>query len=348
MKEQCLVIRSQKLPISWRVDRRVPTVLLVLVVLTLVTMVLNVSFGEYPIPPLDVFKTIVGWETGNTDYSFIVNTLRLPRVLIAASVGMGLAVSGAILQSLIRNPLATPGIIGVNSGASLAAVVVIVLLPNAPLFAIPISAFGGAIAISILIYLLAWEKGNSTLFLVLIGIGLNTITNALTTIIVTFGEINSVSQALIWITGSVAGRSWEYVWPLLPWLFIFLPVAFLLSKDLNVLSLGEEVARGLGSPVDWRRGLLWLTSVALAAASVATAGAIAFVGFIAPHLSRQLVGQSHTGLIPTAATVGAFMVVFADFLGRVLFAPTEIPCGVITAIIGAPYFLYLLYRSDRR
>lgn len=347
MKDRWLVIRPQQIPISWRVERRVPIVLLVLVVATLAVMVFNVSIGEYSIPPLDVFKTILGLETDNTDYSFIVNTLRLPRVLIGSLVGMGFAVSGAILQCLTRNPLADPGIIGVNAGATLAAVVVIVLLPNAPLFAIPISAFGGAIAITMLIYLLAWEKGNSTIYLILIGIGLNAIASALTTVIITFGEINSVSQALIWITGSVAGRSWEYLWPLLPWLLIFLPAAFLCSKDLNALILGEDVARGLGSPIDWQRGLLWSIAVALAAASVATAGAIAFVGFIAPHLARQFVGPSHEGLIPTAAAVGALMVVLADLLGRALFAPTEIPCGIITAIIGAPYFLYLLYQSDR-
>lgn len=347
MKERWLVIRPQQFPLSLRVERRVPIVLLVLAVVTLAAMMLNVGVGEYPVPPLDVLKTILGLETDNSDYLFIVNTLRLPRVLMAFLVGMGLAVSGAILQCLTRNPLADPGIIGVNAGASLAAVVIIVLLPNAPLFAIPISAFAGALAITILIYLLAWEKGNSPIYLILIGIGLNAIAGALTTVITTFGEINSVSQALIWIAGSVAGRSWEYIWPLLPWLGIFLPVALLFSKDLNALFLGEDVAIGLGIPIDWRRGLLWLTSVALAAASVATAGTIAFVGFIAPHLARQLVGPSHEGLIPTAAAIGGFMVVLSDLLGRVLFAPTEIPCGIITAIIGAPYFLYLLYRSDR-
>ena len=347
MKERWLFIRPQQFPISWRVEWRVPIVLLVLVVLTFVTMMLSVNIGEYSIPLLDIFKTIIGLETGNTNYSFIVKTLRLPRVLIAGGVGMGLAVSGAILQSLIRNPLATPGIIGVNAGANLAAVVVIVLLPNTPLFAVPISAFGGAIAISILIYLLAWEKRNSTMYLVLIGIGLSTIASALTTIMVTFGEIISVSQALIWMTGNVSGRGWEYFWPLLPWLLIFLPLAIFLAKDLNALFLGEEVAIGLGVPLDWRRSLLWLTSVALAAACVATAGGIGFVGFIAPHLGRQLVGQSHEGLIPTAAMIGAFIVVLSDLIGRVLFAPTEIPCGIITAIIGAPYFLYLLYRSQK-
>ncbi|MDJ0515173.1 MAG: iron ABC transporter permease [Trichodesmium sp. MO_231.B1] len=347
MKERWLVIRPQILPISWRVEQRVPIAILVLAVITLVTIILSISIGEYPIPPLDVLKTILGLETSNTDYSFIINNLRLPRVLIAAGVGMGLAVSGVILQSLTRNPLAAPEIFGVNAGASLAAVTVIVLFPNAPLFAIPFSALGGAITITSLVYFLAWQKGNSTIYLILIGIGFNAIAAALNTAIVTFGEINSVSQALIWITGSVAGRSWQYAWPLLPWLIIFLPLAFLFSKDLNALCLGENIARSLGVPINWGRVLLWFTSVALAAASVATAGTIAFVGFIAPHLSRQLVGQSHEGLIPTAAIIGAFIVVLSDLIGRVLFAPAEMPCGIITAIIGAPYFLYLLYRSNR-
>lgn len=348
MRKPWLIIRPQQFPISLRVRRRVPIVLSILALATFAAMVFGVSVGEYPIPPLDALKTIIGLHSANADYSFIVNMLRLPRVLIALLVGMGLAVSGTILQSLVRNPLAAPGIIGVNAGASLAAVVLIVLLPNAPFFAIPIAAFGGAIAITILIYLMVWEKGNSPIYLILVGIGLSAIASALTTALVTFGEINSVSQALIWIAGSVAGRGWQYFWPLVPWLAIFLPLAFLLSKDLDALYLGEDVATSLGSPIEWRRGFLWSSAVALAAASVATAGTIAFVGFIAPHLARQLVGPNHQGLIPTAAIVGGFLVVFADLCSRILFAPLQIPCGIITATIGAPYFLFLLYRSDRK
>ncbi len=348
MRKPWLIIRPQKFPISLRVRRRVPVVLSILALATFAAMVFGVSVGEYPIPPLDAFATIIGFNSANADYSFVINMLRLPRVLIALLVGMGLAVSGTILQCLTRNPLAAPGIIGVNAGASLAAVGLIVLLPNAPFFAIPIAAFGGAMAITILIYLMVWEKGNSPIYLILVGIGLSAIANALTTAIVTFGEINSVSQALVWIAGSVAGRGWQYFWPLVPWLAIFLPLTFLLSKDLDALYLGEDVATSLGSPLEWRRGFLWSSAVALAAASVATAGTIAFVGFIAPHLARQLVGPNHQGLIPTAAIVGGFLVVFADLCSRILFAPLEIPCGIITATIGAPYFLFLLYQSDRK
>ena len=343
-----IVIRPRGIPISFRIERRVPLVLLAIALTTLLAMALNISHGEYPVPLLDVVKTVLRLETDNANYDFIINTLRLPRVLVAFLVGVGLAVSGAILQCLTRNPLAAPGIIGVNAGASLAAVALIVLFPAAPLFALPLSALGGAIAITTLIYLLAWERGSSAIHLILIGIGLGAIATALTTLLVTFGNINQVSLALVWMAGSVYGRSWEHLWPLLPWLIVFVPLALLLSRDLNALHLGEDVARGIGSPIELRRGLLWITSLALAAASVATAGTVSFVGFISPHLARQLVGPSHEGLIPTAAMVGGSIVVFADLLGRSLFAPTELPCGVITASIGAPYFLYLLSRSNRR
>ncbi len=348
MNKGWLVIRSRRFPLSFHLERRVPAVLITLLLVTSVAMVISVGQGEYPVPPLDVLKTILGLETENPDYYFIVNTLRLPRTLVAYLVGVGLGISGTILQGITRNPLADPGIIGINAGASLAAVTLIVLLPSVPLFALPLSAFGGALAVALLIYLLAWDKGSSPLRLILIGVGLEAIATALTTLMITFGEINNVSQALVWLAGSVYGRSWEHVVSLLPWLIVLVPLAFVLAQQLNALNLGDDVARGLGSQVEWQRGLLLLTSVALAGASVATAGTIGFVGLIAPHLGRQLVGPTHEGLIPTAAMMGGMIVVVADLLGRTLFAPIELPCGVITAALGAPYFLYLLVRNRKR
>jgi iron complex transport system permease protein len=322
-------------------------VLLTLLLVTLAAIALNVGQGEYPIPPLEVLKTILGLETDNPDYPFVVNTLRLPRTIVAYLAGVGLAISGTILQGVIRNPLADPSLIGINAGASFAAVTLIVLVPSLPLFALPLSAFGGALAVSVLIYWLAWDKGSSPIRLILIGVGLDAISRALTTLMVTFGEINSVSQALVWLAGSVYGRTWEHVWSLLPWLVVLVPLAFVLAKQLNALNLGDDVARSLGSPVEWQRGLLLLVSVALVGASVATGGTIAFVGLIAPHLGRQLVGPTHEGLIPVSALMGGLIVVLADWLGRVLFAPIELPCGVITAAVGAPYFLYLLIRNRK-
>jgi iron complex transport system permease protein len=179
----------------------------------------------------------------------------------------------------------------------------------------------------------------------LVGIGLNLIAGALTNLMTTFGNINNVSQALVWLTGSVYGRSWEQLLTLLPWLLVFGLLALVMARELNSLSLGDEVAQGLGNRVERQRGILLLTSVALASASVATAGNIGFVGLMAPHLSRQLVGGTHEGQLPTAALVGGLLVVISDLLGRLLFAPTELPCGLITAIVGAPFFIYLLIRK---
>ncbi len=340
-----IVIRPRKLPVSFRLERRVPGILLILGLVAVVAMLLSLGQGEYTIPPLDVLKTLLGIQNSNQDYSLVINTLRLPRVLAAFLVGVGLSISGTILQGITRNPLADPGIIGVTFGASLAAVTLIVLFPSITSFTLPFAAFTGGLVVAVLIYLLAWNQGSSPIRLILVGIGLSAIASAITSAIVTFGEINTVGQALIWMTGSVYGRNWQHIWSLLPWLAIFVPLSLLLARDLNVLNLGDDVALGLGNQVERQRSLLILTSVALAAASVATAGNVGFVGLIAPHMARQLVGTSHEGLLPTAALTGGIMVVLADMAGRLLFAPIELPCGIVTAIVGAPYFLYLLYRN---
>jgi iron complex transport system permease protein len=326
-------------------DRRFIKILVILAAITLIAMVISIGYGEYPITPIDVIKTLLGLPTANDDYGFIINTLRLPRVLVAFLVGVGLAIAGTITQGITRNPLAAPEIIGVNAGATLAAVSLIVLLPDVPISLLPVAAFGGASAIALLIYLMAWQGGSSPIRLILVGVGFDLIIGALTDIMITFGEIDSVSQALVWLAGSVYGRTWGQVWALLPWIMVFSTLALLLARELDILNLGDEIALSLGSRVEWQRGLLLLTSVALAGASIATAGAVSFVGLMAPHLARQLVGASHQELIPVAAIMGGMLVVIADLLGRVMFAPLELPCGIITAAVGAPYFVYLLIKN---
>ncbi|RAM51890.1 MAG: iron ABC transporter permease [Hapalosiphonaceae cyanobacterium JJU2] len=341
-----LVIRSQT--ISFRIDRRVPLILLCLAVAIALAMVMNLGQGEYPISPLDIVKAVLGINTGNPDHAFVIHNLRLPRTLVAFMVGVGLAISGTIFQGLTRNPLADPGIIGINAGASLAAVSVIILLPSLPFYTLPLSAFAGASLMAGLIYWLAWNNGSSPLLFILMGIGLSAIATAFTNLMITFGNMYDVSTALVWLAGSVYGRTSEQVFSLLPWLIIFVPLALTQARHLNALNLGDDVAKGLGSQVEWQRGLLVLVGVALAGASVATAGNISFVGLIAPHIGRQLVGPNHEGLIPTAALLGGVIVVMADFFGRTLFAPIELPCGVVTAAVGAPYFLYLLIRNRKK
>lgn len=345
MKSPWFVIRLQKFPLSFRLRQQVPITLLSLLLVTLVAMVISVSYGEYPIPPFATIKTVLGLESANSDYAFIIRSLRLPRTLVAFCVGVGFAIAGTITQGITRNPLAAPGFIGVNAGASLAAVTLLVIFPTVSITFVPVAAFLGALTVAILIYLLAWEGGSSTIRLILVGIGFNLIASALTEMMMTFGDINNIAQALVWLTGSVYGRSWEQLFILLPWLVIFGLLALAMTRELNALSLGDEVARGLGNAVEWQRGILLLTSVALAAVSVATAGAIPFVGLMAPHIARKLAGGTHEGQLPVAALIGGMLVVIADLLGRILLAPTELPCGLITAAIGAPFFIYLLIRK---
>lgn len=345
MRSSWLVFRSKQLPLSLRVDRNVPFILLGLAMISLLVLILSVGYGDYPISVFNVSKTLLGLNTEHPDHIFVIYTLRLPRVITAFLVGMALAIAGTILQGLARNPLAAPEIVGIEAGAGLAAVSLIVLFPSIPVFWVPIAAFAGALIAALLVYGLSWNGGSSPIRLILVGVGIGAIADAFTSLMITFGNIYDVSQALLWLAGSVYGRTWEHIQSLLPWLIIFVPVSLVYARELNTLNLGDSVARGLGSAVEWQRGMLLLVSVALAGASVATAGTIGFVGLMAPHLARQLVGTAHEGLIPTSALLGGLIVALADLLGRSLFAPIELPCGVVTAAVGAPYFLYLLYRN---
>jgi iron complex transport system permease protein len=335
------------LPFSFRLDRRVPPVLLLALLSTLVAMIANIGAGEYPIAPLDVLKTVLHLPTANPDHDLIVNTLRLPRMLVAALVGLALGMAGAIMQGLTRNPLADPDILGVSPGAGLVAVTLIVMTPGVASGLVSLAAFAGALLAALAIYLLAWRGGDSPLRLILVGVGLAAVAGALTTLLLTYGVVDNVQRALIWLTGSVYGRSWPEFWALLPWVLCFAPLALLLARDLNALHLGEEIARGLGVRVVQRRALLLLTAVALAGATVAAAGTIGFVGLMAPHIGRRLVGPDHAGLLPTAGLIGALTVVSADLVGRTLFAPIELPVGLVTAAVGAPFFIYLLWRQRR-
>ncbi|HWI61952.1 MAG TPA: iron ABC transporter permease [Symbiobacteriaceae bacterium] len=338
-----------RLRTSWfsvKIDPRVPLVLTILAAAAFAAIVANIGTGQMRIPPMDVVRTLFG--NGPQEYDFVVNTLRLPRALLAFMVGTGLGVSGAILQGVTRNPLAAPDVIGISSGAGLGAVAVILLVPTAKWSAIPPAALAGALAAAALTYVLGWKRGSNPIRLVLVGIGIAAICTALINMVISVSKTTRVAETMIWLTGSVYGRSWEQVRPMAPWLAILIPLALVMARHLDALALGDDVARGLGSRVEWQRGLLLLIAVGLAGISVAAAGTVGFVGLMAPHIARQLVGPAHSGVLPAAGLLGGFLVVAADLLGRTLFAPIEIPCGVITAAIGAPYFIYLLYRTRNR
>ncbi|AMA71828.1 MULTISPECIES: FecCD family ABC transporter permease [Aneurinibacillus] len=327
------------------ISSRYLLVLLVLLLCNLVVAWITIGIGEFRIPFADVIKTLAGY--GEKKYEFVIYTLRLPRTLVAFLVGIGLAVSGTILQALTRNPLASPSVIGLNAGAGLGASIMIILFPAVSIFFVPFAAFAGAFIAGALVYLLAWKNGDSPLRLVLIGIGIAAIAQAFILLIQTHGKIQLVTKATIWLVGSVYARGWEHVWSLFPWIFLLFCVTFGLARHLDILQLGDDIARGVGSRVEWQRGWLLLISIALAGASVAAAGVISFVGLMAPHISRRLVGSSHRVLLITAALVGGLLVMLSDLIGKTLFAPIEIPCGIVTAIIGVPYLIYLLIREQK-
>jgi iron complex transport system permease protein len=335
---------------SYRLDRRALSVLPLLAAFTLAALVFSISYGEYSISPAEVVQTLTGrLDLEHPEYrpfNLVVHTFRLPRILVAWLAGAALAVSGALMQGVTRNPLADPYLLGVSGGAGLAAVTIIVWLDGVSLSALPFAAFGGALLAAGLVYALAWKDGGSApMRLILIGVAVASVTGALTTLLLVFGEINDVQAAYVWLTGSVYGRGWDHVRALGGWLLVFLPLALLCARALNALGLGDEAARGLGMHVERARALALLISVGLAAGAVAAAGTIGFVGLVAPHIARRLVGPSHEGLLPASALLGGALLVSADLIGRWVIAPSELPIGVVTAMLGAPYFMFLLARA---
>jgi iron complex transport system permease protein len=329
--------------VSTRLDLRVLAVIGATALLTLGAFVVGVSVGDFPIAPVDVLATLIG--QGTEQHQFIVLDLRLPRVLVAILVGVAFAVSGAIFQSLAQNALVAPDIIGVNAGAALVAVGVIVL--GLPAALIAPGALIGAVAAAALVYALAYRRGLSSYRLVLVGIAVNAALTAGISYLLTRGEILEVQRATVWLVGSVYGSDWGDVRLLGITLLVLLPAGLALGRQLEGLQLGDDLARAMGMRVERARLGLVVVAVALAALAVAVAGPVGFVAFVAPHIARRLAATSGAGALPASAGVGALLVLASDLSAQRLFAPASLPVGIVTALLGAPYFLYLLQRANR-
>ncbi|GAB6989783.1 FecCD family ABC transporter permease [Paenibacillus pini] len=329
---------------SYFENRKVIAIILLLLLLNIGTVILNVMLGDRSIPTGEVLKSLVGRES--REYDFTIHQLRLPRVLTGFLAGCGLALAGTTLQSITRNPLASPGVIGLNSGAAAAVVAIMVLVPSFPMKNMPWIAFGGAFLAASVIYLLSLRKGEmgSTIRMLLIGVGISAMTGALITYLLTVGKIFRVSQASIWMAGSLYGRTWEHFWPLLPWVVILFLLLISLARVLDMFRLDVDSATGLGLRVESMRLLFIMISVGLAGSAVSMVGTIGFVGLMAPHMAMHMAGHRSLARLPTAALLGGLIVMLADLAGRILFVPFEVPAGLITAIIGAPYMIYLLLK----
>ncbi|WP_181347293.1 iron chelate uptake ABC transporter family permease subunit [Thalassobacillus sp. CUG 92003] len=332
-------------------DQRALTVALSLTAVLAGLFILSASLGEMFINPFEVIKVLLG--QGSDTSGLVVNKFRMPRMLVALLTGVALAVSGAILQGMIRNPLASPDIIGITGGAAVAVVAFLSAFSdenNALTVSIQwmtLAAFAGAMVVGIAVYLLAYKNGVSPMRLILIGIGISALMQALTTMFMIVGPIFRAAQANIWLTGSVQGSGWDDVHILAPIVVVLTIFAILIARRVNAQELGDELAAGIGAHLQWDRLLFLGLCTALTGVAVAFAGGVGFVGLMAPHMARRLVGSSYGGLIPVAALVGAILVLGADLIGRTMFSPQEVPAGVFTATIGAPYFIYLLFKSKR-
>ena len=305
-----------------------------------------VSVGDYVVPLPDVVRALAG--RGDAGEVLVVRDLRLPRVLAGLLVGAAFGLAGALTSSVVRNPLATPDVLGVTAGASAAAVGVLLLGWPVPL---PIAALAGGLVVSALVAGLSWREGSTGPRLVLVGVALSACATALTSFLLVRAELDDAQRALVWLTGSLGGRGWEHVRPLAAAVAVLVPVALVLGRGLTTLRLGDDVARALGTRVTGVRLAIVAVAVALAAAATAAAGPVAFVALVAPQVAVRLAATPGAPLGASAAA-GAVLVVAADLLGRTVPsalgpASAELPVGAVTALVGAPVLLWLLRRSVR-
>lgn len=280
------------------------------------------------------------WQTGR-EYHYVLTAYRLSRLLLALLVGAALAVAGVLVQGIVRNPLASPDILGVNHAASLASVGALLLLPSLPVITLPLLAFAGGMAGLILLRILA--NTSQPMKLALTGVALSACWASLTDYLM-LSRPQDVNSALLWLTGSLWCRDWSFVKIAAPLLILFLPLSLRFCRDLDLLALGDARATTLGVSVPRIRLQALLLAVAMTSTGVAVCGPISFIGLVVPHMVRSITGGRHRWLLPVSAMTGALLLVVADLLARIIHPPLELPAGVLTAIIGAPWFVWLLVR----
>lgn len=319
-----------------------------LIVLLLLACAWSMTSGEYKMSMGDFFKTLLG--QGNYTDSLILLDFRLPRMLITILAGIALAMNGAVIQSVTRNPLAEPGILGINAGSGFAIALFIVIgQVNADnfVYVLPIISMIGGVGTALLIFTFSYNKGEgiTPASMVLIGVGLATaLSGGSLTLMSKFDKDQSEFIAS-WLAGNIWGDEWSFVIAFVPWLIIIIPFLLMKSNVLNLLNVHEHIAQGVGIKVSTERIVLLILAVILSSAAVSVAGAIGFIGLMGPHIAKSIVGPRHQLFLPISIVLGALLLVVSDTIGQVILQPSGIPAGIIVAIIGAPYFLFLMYKS---
>ncbi len=331
-----------------RKKRNVKQIYVIAVVLLLLSILAGISLGASSVGINKIIPTLLG--NGTFKEEFILFSVRLPRVLVLMLAGMALALSGAILQTLTRNPLADPGIIGINAGAGLAITIFYIYVDaqmEKYVFQLPFVGFVGAMLTAVLLYVFSYnrEKGVEPIKLVLMGVGFAFALSGLMVIIMSGADQADVLFVSKWLSGNIWGADWPFILAILPWLVLFIPILFFKTRTMNLLSLSETVAKGLGVSIQKERVQLLIMAVALAAVSVSVVGSITFIGLLAPHIAKQLVGAKHQSFLFLSPLIGGTILVFSDTIGRIIYSEQTIPAGIIVAVLGAPYFLFLLRKA---
>lgn len=315
-------------------------VIFVLIVLLTLGFVIGNAKGTLEVSVRRIFDVIFH-DDGSPERMVIWN-IRLPRMILAALVGTNLALSGAILQGVMGNPLADPGIIGISSGAGLFAIFILVVFPQYQSL-VPIAAFAGAMLAAMIIYVLAWKEGIQPIRIILAGVAVSALFSAgISALLVFFSD--RVHGALTFMNGSLSARSWPEVQTILPYTIVGFVLVMVFAQKLNILVLGDDVARGLGLNVEGTRLGFTALAALLAASAVSVVGLLGFVGLIVPHSIRLIMGNNYKYMFPGSALLGAVLVMFSDTFARTVLSPTEIPVGIVMAVLGVPFFLYLLRR----
>lgn len=326
-------------------------IMILMSLLLMVVFLIALSWGTYTMSFSEVVMTLLG--QGSKLQSTTIFDIRLPRLCVAMLVAICLSTAGCILQSVTRNELAEPGMIGINAGAALAVVLLISSgqktyyseIGDASLFVMPLIAMIGSFISGSLIYRLSYKKGVSPTRLILTGIGVNVGINAFISLYQLNMAQGDYNQVLTWINGSLWGSSWKFFYLILPLTLVFLGLTLWKVKILDVIDLGDELAIGLGVHVEKERKMLFFYATALAALATSVAGNLAFLGLLGPHLAKRLVGPVHRRLIPMASLLSIMIILLADSISRNVFSPIEIPVGTTIAIVGVPYFIYLMLKE---
>ncbi len=331
-----------------KLKRKQRIVLVTAIIVLCLAIVWNLTTGEYAMSYRRIIQTFLG--QGNAADQLILIDFRLPRMLITLMAGIALSLSGVILQSVTKNPLAEPGILGINAGSGFAIALFIAIgqIQAAQfVYVLPIISMIGGLLTAFAIFILSYQgdKGLSPASMVLIGVGMSTaLSGAALTLMSTFDKDQSEFIAT-WLAGNIWGDTWPFVFAFLPWLIILVPIVIFKSETLNILNTSDTIAKSVGVPLNKARILLILIAVLLSSAAVSVAGAIGFIGLMGPHIAKSLVGPRHQLFIPISIVIGALLLTVSDTIGKILLQPSGVPAGLVVAVIGAPYFLYLMYRT---